>query len=429
MNAIRFCVLAVLCAGHALAQQVPQPVAQGLEGSRLDYRMTGLIEAPYSWGSGVVVEDNQVVLSCAHVVYDDIFRQWTSGARWYRAYNGSTLPNVQDAKPLNGYFFWRSYSSAVQAAARAQRRLENYPLESNVPDAVYNAWLRALAREFNLDAVAYFSYAQDLGGGSFARLRADGASLLASDRFKWITGYPGGRYPEGDPLEYRLHDTGQFRTSLEPEFPSLANYVTAYDEIETGSGNSGGPVWANANDSPDPVVAGILVSGAELQTEGESLVGVHATSAQSAKLVEAAMAATNETSQTKTHQAVIEGGNVPDAERVRVPGGNRTKEGQLVRTFKVRGLSKVINEVRVDLDIKHTERRDVRVVLQAPGKRLLPVYDGYYDTPGEDVKLSGQAVPLFYGLNPNGTWVLRIIDTTPADVGQLVSATVQITAR
>jgi subtilisin-like proprotein convertase family protein len=43
--------------------------------------------------------------------------------------------------------------------------------------------------------------------------------------------------------------------------------------------------------------------------------------------------------------------------------------------------------------------------------------------------MNEEEAPLFYGLNPNGTWVLRIRDWAPADTGQLVSATVQITAR
>jgi hypothetical protein len=59
----------------------------------------------------------------------------------------------------------------------------------------------------------------------------------------------------------------------------------------------------------------------------------------------------------------------------------------------------------------------------------LPIYEGAYDTEGENVTMDGQEAPLFYGLNPNGTWVLRVLDEIPADAGQLVSATVHITAR
>jgi hypothetical protein len=63
------------------AAQTPQPVAAGKEATRPDYRTTGLIEAVFSWGSGVVAEHPRVVLSCAHVVFDDLYNQWTSGAR------------------------------------------------------------------------------------------------------------------------------------------------------------------------------------------------------------------------------------------------------------------------------------------------------------------------------------------------------------
>lgn len=420
---------AVLSTSLLPAAQTPQPVEAGQEASRPDYRTTGLIEAAFGWGSGVVAEHPRVVLSCAHVVFDDVYRQWTSGARWYRAYNGSAVPDPMLSQPLNGYFYWRSYASAVQAAVAAWNRVRDYPLELPVPDRLYDRYLRAVAAEFNLDAIAYFSYAADLGAGEFAPVLKDGAARLSSNTAKWITGYPGGRYADGDPLEYRLHDTGEFAAPLSTEFAALKNYVTVYDEVETGSGNSGGPVWVRDGEGK-PSVAGILVSGAELETEGESLIGVHATSTQSWNLIKSAMSTAGAADQTVTESYdIMANAEIPDAKRLRVPGRHRMREGELARTFRVRGLPKSIVEVRVDLVIEHSERTDLRVILQTPGKRRLPIYEGSLDEAGADLEMEDEAAPLFYGLNPNGSWVLRVIDTLPGETGQLVSATVHIKAR
>jgi subtilisin-like proprotein convertase family protein len=90
-------------------------------------------------------------------------------------------------------------------------------------------------------------------------------------------------------------------------------------------------------------------------------------------------------------------------------------EGQLARTFRVRGLPKSSVQVRVDLVIEHGERTDLRVTLQTPGKRRLPVYEGSLEEAGANVDMEDEAAPLFYGLNPDGNWVLRVIDTIPAD--------------
>lgn len=65
-------IAAVLSSTPLPAAQTPQPVEAGQEATRTDYRTTGLIETAFAWGSGVVAEHPRVVLSCAHVVFDDV---------------------------------------------------------------------------------------------------------------------------------------------------------------------------------------------------------------------------------------------------------------------------------------------------------------------------------------------------------------------
>jgi hypothetical protein len=401
---------AAVMSAPADAVQKPLPVQAGLETQYKSYRMTGLIEAPFSWGSGVVAGHQRVVLSCAHVIYDNIFHRWTSGARWYRAYNGTGAPPVENAEVLNGYYYWKSYSSAVRATQRAG----------------YRSFLRAMANEFNQDAIAYFSYADDLGDGEFAAVLTDGAARLRSGNAKWITGYPSGLYSENDPVQYRLHDTGDFGSPLWPEYNKFRNYLTAYYVAETGAGNSGGPVWMS--DAGEPRVVGILVSGAEQQTEGDSFIGVHAVSPKSWDLIGKAINTVDRGNEVVTNSYPVSGQlEIPDA--VARPRTGTYKPGEVKKSFRVSGMPKIINEVRIDLEISHRERRDLLVILETPNKKRLPLYDGDLDTNGQQVLFENEEAPLFYGLNPNGRWVLRVIDMLPGDTGQVISATLHISAR
>jgi len=99
------------------------------------------------------------------------------------------------------------------------------------------------------------------------------------------------------------------------------------------------------------------------------------------------------------------------------------------KSFRVSGMPRIINEVRVDLEIMHDERRDLLVILETPNKKRLPLYDGDLDFSGQSVIFDDEKAPLFYGLNPNGRWVLRVIDMLPGSTGKVVSATVHISAR
>lgn len=401
---------AAMMTAPADAVQKPLPVQAGLETQYKSYRMTGLIETPFSWGSGVVAGHQRVVLSCAHVIYDDVFHRWTSGARWYRAYNGTGAPPVKNAEVLNGYYYWKSYSSAVRATQRAG----------------YRSFLRAIANEFNQDAIAYFSYADDLGDGEFAAVLADGAKRLTSGNTKWITGYPSGLYSENDPVQYRLHNTGYFGSPLWPEYSGFRNYLTAYYVAETGAGNSGGPVWMS--DAGEPRVVGILVSGAEQQTEGNSFIGVHAVSPKSWDLIGKAINTVDRGNEVVTNSYPVDGQlEIPDA--VFRPRTGTYKPGELKKFLRVSGMPRVINEVRIDLAISHPRPTDLLVILETPGKKRLPLYVGKFDTSGEPVLFTNEEAPLFYGLNPNGRWVLRVIDEWPGATGRVVSATVHISAR
>lgn len=386
--------------------QTPQPVG---DASFAPYSLSGIIGTYESWGSGVAAAHPNVVLSCAHVVFGLDAFSWTSGARWHRAWNKAAEPTDAEGLALDGYYYWSSYASAARNTFTS-----------------YSAFKEA--REFNQDFVAYYRAASPVAGGSFALAWTNGAMPLASSNTaKLVTGYPMGRYGEQDPLRYRMHETA-VNAGLRPEYRQLANYLVIYDVAETGSGNSGGPVWT-ADSGGQQRVAGILVSGQEttLADAGSnwdrSMVGIHAISSAGWRLINAAMQASGKTPLVKSFSPGQGAATVVDGR-------------SLSRTFKVSGMPSFATDITVDLDLTTADpedRRDYYVTLRSPGGRTVVVYDGRWDGQGPDdptftFPLDDEPTVYFYAVNPNGVWTLAIRDRKKNGVaGNFISASLNIT--
>lgn len=384
----------------AQAIQIPSPVPSGQELSE-PYSLTGLIETYESFGSGVVAAHPRVVLSCAHVVFSLDYLAWMASSEFYPAWNEGAPPDFGTGEVLSGYYYWRTYASAAAATDRLFQ--------------TYRDTLAAEAREFNLDFVAFFHHSKDLAGGRFASVAADGVPWLSNPSTpKTITGYPSGRYREGDPLEFRLHATS-FNGALTPETRAAKRYLTLYDRAETGSGNSGGPVWVgNANGTP--TVAGVLVSGQEQPEWDRSMVGVHAVSRDGWRLINSALNASGSTGPTVRAFSVA-GGDIPD---------NWT----LKSTVRVSGLPKTMVAATLDLEINHPVRAEITVAVRTPGKRTFVVYDGEFDPEeGNTITLNAENLAYLYGVNPNGNWTIFVDDWEAANEGRLVSGRLNISAR
>jgi hypothetical protein len=384
----------------AAAVEIPAVVPGGDEDSG-PYALTGLIGTYEAYGSGAVAAHPRVVLSCAHVVFSLDYRAWTSGAEFFRAWNDGTAPESGTGKLLSGYYYWRSYAAAAASTERLY--------------ATGKPALAAEAREFNQDFVAYFHHSTDLAGGDYAAVYDDGAPLLSDpSRQKIVTGYPSGRYNEGDPDEFRQHATS-FTGGLLPETKSTKRYLTAYNIAETGSGNSGGPVWAPGQDGA-LAVAGVLVSGQEQPESEESMIGVHAVSDAGWRLIQSALGSTA-SADPVTQPFETTGGVIPDY-------------ATLKKTLKVSGMPKTVVSVTLDLEINHPVRSDLTVAVRAPGRKTAVVYDGAYDTEtGPSIRLTAEQVAYFYGANANGVWTILIDDWELQDEGSLVAARLNISAR
>jgi len=380
------------------AVETPQPVPAGGE-AVAPYALTGAVATYESYGSGVVAAHPRVMLSCAHVAFSLYYLAWMSGAEFFPAWNQGSEPPPGTGALLSGYYYWRSYASAAATTERLY--------------AAGRDTLAAEVREFSQDFVAYFHHSRDLAGGNYARVLGDGVSLLANGKYtKIITGYPSGNYLPGDPDEFRMHQT-VFTDALRPETKVSRRYLTAYEVAETGSGNSGGPVWVETGGL---AVAGVLVSGQEKPEYEQSMVGVHAVSPEGWRLIQSALDATS-LAPPAVRSFELADGTIPDG-------------ATLVRKVKVSGLPKTIMSATLDLEIEHPLRGDLTVTVRGPGRRSALVYDGLADDEaGTSIRLSGEQVAYFYGANPNGVWTVLIDDWELQDEGRLVSARLNISAR
>lgn len=81
-----------------------------------------------------------------------------------------------------------------------------------------------------------------------------------------------------------------------------------------------------------------------------------------------------------------------------------------------------VSELTLDVDIEHTYRGDIAILLYKEGTRTV-VYKGWtVDEPWkDDVEITGEKVEGFGGLSASGTWKLRVVDIGSPDTGELKS--------
>jgi subtilisin-like proprotein convertase family protein len=334
------------------------------------------------------------VVSCAHVVFDDFLKSgaavWTNDNKFFRSWNGSSSPEARDGVPLRGYTRWSAYSDAVRTAGGD-----------------------SLAA-FRNDFVVHYCYL-DLIEGSAPRIAPDGIKALTGVLPKLVTGYPGGLYEIGDPLEYRLHATGPFSGRMSRE----SGRYFYLDGVGTGAGNSGGPVWVKDAASSDWILAGVLVSGTDFLADGTGAsIGVVAVDAAARSLVQAAVKL-GQTLVTPVEPSPFEAAGLPLA----IPDNNRN--GVSV-DIPVSVSSKRAGRLALGIRITHPYPGDLEITLRAPGrgrggKSLLvarPVASGFEDLEWESRRLTG-----FDAVNPSGTWRLSVRDLGPGDAGKIESAT------
>jgi subtilisin-like proprotein convertase family protein len=354
------------------------------------YIYTGLIGTKDGYtGSGSVAVHPKLVLGCAHMNYGDNDAWLPARAiRWFWKWNQGNYPDNSNGILLTGYYYFSSYQTNVR----------QYGMD--------DPWT------FQFDFIANYSATQNTAGGYAGGWVEDGEQCLTTGGLrKLISGYPAGRYIEGDPNEYRMHST-EFSNNMNVEWE---NYLVL-DGVETGSGNSGGPVWVWQ--SGEWAFAGVLVSGSEYLSDLWSSIGVCSLNNQGWGLITSALKKTRSPGELLKKTVALE--NVP----VGIPD-----QSSVERTFTVSGLVGVIQGIKLNLAISHARQGDLAVTLRSPSGKTVTLLAAVVKTKRSRVNLilSGKKVSGFTNLSPNGVWTLTVRDSYEQDVGSLESGSLEIT--
>jgi hypothetical protein len=183
-------------------------------GFGLPYVYNGQLLSDVGYGSGCVVK-RRVVLTAAHVVFNDATLSYVSGVQWFfQRYAGTFEPPAQTAR---GWYLFSGYASA--------RASDNSPGVSS-----------PLSQ--NLDTAALYFLADAGRGGSSGYLVSDsaGTEWLQATALKTLVGYP--VEVVSDINRGKLHAT----TPGNLNFTLVTNQVFSTAAISGYPGMSGGPL-------------------------------------------------------------------------------------------------------------------------------------------------------------------------------------------
>jgi len=357
------------------------------------YIYTGMVRADGFTASGSAAIHPRFVLGCAHLNFRDSDATWVPAGSilWFWKRNLGSYPPDGEGMLLTGYYYFSNYQTS------------------------FNQYGDSDARTYQSDFVVNYSATQDTAGGLAAGWVEDGVMPLTKGKLnKIISGYPSSRYVSGDPDRYRMHTT-----DLSQDFRvSRGNYLTLSGS-ETGRGNSGGPVWVWIRNSW--AFAGVVVSGSQrAQDQGRSLIGVYALNKSGMGLVLAA--ARDAGGSTSLTQKTFSMAGVPAAIQ---------DQGALGRTFTASGMVGVIQEVKINLAVRHQRQGDLIVTLRSPSGKTVTLLSAVAKnkSSGPHLSWSRRGVSGFGGLSANGTWSLAVRDSYRQHTGTLQSASLEITTR
>ena len=355
------------------------------------YLYTGLVSTPDSWGSGGVAVHPRLVLGCGHMNLTDTDTWHPAGLiEWFWKWNQGGEPTSGDGVALTGYYYFSNYRSNVL----------RYGMDS--------------PRTFQVDFIANYSATRDLAGGYAGGWVEDGKKYLTTGgRSKMISGYPSGRYDSGDPDEFRMHST-EFSQNMEVD---RENYL-GLDGVETGAGNSGGPVWVWENGAW--AFAGVLVSGLEVALDGWSSIGVCAVNPGAWGLITSALRKTGTAS--GLFRASVPLANVPEV----IPDQSTASV-----TFPVANVVGVIQGVKLNLSVNHQRQGDLIVTLRSPTGRTVTLLSAVAKNKASKRNLvfTSKTISGFSGLSANGIWTLTVKDAYRLDTGSIQSGSLEVTTR
>ncbi|HEX3797459.1 MAG TPA: hypothetical protein VH413_02065 [Verrucomicrobiae bacterium] len=209
----------------------------------------GQLQSDTGYGSGVAVEAN-VVLTAAHVVFNDQTLSYVSQAYWYfQQEAGLFSPEPQAAR---GFYLLSGY------AAQRTNDLQIYSPDTSTPQSR------------NLDVAALYFLSPVAGGGFGGYLPSDQSpnQWLSGSALKMLVGYP----VDGSIFGNASIVPGLMYQTLPQPYPlTIASDPVANQRVYTAPwflsypGNSGGPVYAQFNGYyyPAGVYLGTLFNGSQ----------------------------------------------------------------------------------------------------------------------------------------------------------------------
>lgn len=327
-------------------------------------------------GSAVIAKDPKLLFSCAHVLFQN--GQWATIYTFSPGYHASFSPSG-GIQP-RGVRYFSSYASSVR----------NFGSTAS--------------RTYGLDFVVMYGY--ESFGDAVGYWHDGGAVLADANSSKRIVGYPATIEFTGVSGEFYQHSTDYFHDAAD----KLASAYYLFDNVSTGGGNSGGPVYAYSEGSD--YLAGILVSGT-------------ATSAGVRVIDSAALTMANDAlGDANAAGPIIKAKTFKNTQAFRLPDNSQRYS---VRNFTVK-LTGTITKLLFSINITSTYRGDLDVYLRSPSGRVKWVSKQRIDSAHNLVKKNADFTAAYRGRAAAGRWQLFMRDAAPGDRARFNSAALNISA-
>ena len=223
---------------HGWAQYTSKPI-DGAYLTAEPYRYTGISMSDWIPCSGAVVVDTRLLLSASHCIFKKDAQAnenpWKPAPEWFLRYHAATIPTAGSGKQTRGSWIFSSYADTVRTTG------------INSPQS------------FDLDF--YTAYAFEPLAEASSGYWHDGYQAFMSQTWKQTVGYPSSNYPQQHPDKFLMHHNGPWTAACQ----TLQNSYVLCEEVSTGPGNSGGPVFVWSAADLKYYYAGTLVSGLERQ--------------------------------------------------------------------------------------------------------------------------------------------------------------------
>lgn len=307
-------------------------------------------------GSGVVARDSRLIFSCAHLAYDN--GVWADQFVFHRAYHSARTPESADGARPRGYRFLTGYSE----------NNDNYGISAS--------------RTYANDFVIYYG---NSGFGPAAGWWADGGAALRSSAKKRIIGYPSSVDYTGQVGYAYQHGTDWFSNRAD----RIRSPYHTIDDASTGRGNSGGPVFVWDEDSQEPLLAGILVSGTS------KLAGMVALDDVSEGMANAALGL----------EPVVR--TVSNRSKLKLPDGASSYSSRSVRP---KSLSGGVVSLKCTVKISTKRQGDLNVYLKSPAGRIRWINKASSSSRNDVVLKDKNLTSRFKGSAAEGKWTLKMKD-------------------